>query len=160
MSAIRFLGNARFVRIVTMAAVAAILAGMALARPGSVSVAALSRPVHSSAGPEVADASHWGNPLRGVLDYLRSRKGVAQVAVFDKVTGRMYALSEGPDTQYTASIVKADILAMWLRRYQRKPGTIPASIPYSIRYLMTPMITMSDNVAATSLFYCPERLRG
>jgi hypothetical protein len=75
------------------------------------------------------------------------------VAVFDKVTGKTYVLSDGRETQYTASIVKADILAMWLRRYQRKPGTIPSSIPYSIRYLMTSMITMSDNVAATSLFY-------
>jgi beta-lactamase class A len=93
------------------------------------------------------------DPFRGILAYLRSRSGVAQVALFDEGTGRMYRLSDGQDTQYTASIVKSDILAMWLRRYQGKPGTIPASIPYSIRYLMTNMITVSDNIAATSLFY-------
>ena len=93
------------------------------------------------------------HPFLGVRGYLRGRACVAQVALFDAVTGRTYLLSEGPDTQYTASIVKADILAFWLHRYQRHPGTIPASIPYSIRYLMTNMITVSDNVAATSLFY-------
>jgi hypothetical protein len=90
------------------------------------------------------------SPLRGVRAYLRSREGVAQVALFDAVTGRTYALANGQDTQYTASIVKADILASWLRRYQRKPGSIPVSIPYSIRYLMTNMITMSDNVTPFS----------
>ena len=92
-----------------------------------------------------------GHPFLGVRGYLRGRTGVAQVALFDAVTGRTYLLSDGTDTQYTASIVKADILAFWLRRYQRQP--IPASLPYSIRYLMTNMITVSDNVAATSLFY-------
>ena len=168
MSAIRFPGTARFARIVTVAGVLAVLVGVALAAgspaqparaigaaPASrfISVASLSRPARSFPGAAVADVASAGNPFRGVLTYLRSRAGIAQVAVFDKVTGKMYVLSDGPDAQYTASIVKADILAMWLRRYQRKPGTIPSSIPYSIRYLMTSMITMSDNVAATSLFY-------
>lgn len=101
----------------------------------------------------VADTASWGDPLRGILDYLRTRKGVAQVALFDKITGRTYLVSDGTDTQYTASIVKADILARWLRRMQWRPGTIPASMPYSIKYLMQNMITLSDNVAATGLFY-------
>jgi hypothetical protein len=92
-------------------------------------------------------------PLRGVLAYLRSRQGVAQVALYDKATGRTYLVSDGPDQQYTASIVKVDILAKWLRHYQSRPGVIPASIPFSIRYLLTNMITMSDNSAATGLFY-------
>jgi len=123
-------------------------AGPAFAGEASLSRAAI-WPAHGGA----AGVAGPGSPLRGVLAYLRGRDGVAQVAVFDAVTGRTYLLSDGPDTQYTASTVKADILALWLRRYQRKPGTIPASIPYSIRYLMTSMITASDNVAATSLFY-------
>jgi hypothetical protein len=92
-------------------------------------------------------------PLIGVSDYLASRQGVAQVALYDRVTGRTYLLSGGSDPQYTASIVKADILAMWLRRYQSRPRPIPVAIPYSIQYLMKNMITVSDNVAATSLFY-------
>jgi hypothetical protein len=150
MSAIRFLGTARFIRIVTVAAVTAILAGLAQASPGSASVAARPGPAQLAAGTA---SLRGGNPLRGVRAYLSTRKGVAQVAVFDKRTGRTYVLSTGRATQYTASVVKVDILAMWLRRYQHRPGTIPANIPYSVRYLMTPMITMSDNVAATSLFY-------
>jgi len=78
---------------------------------------------------------------------------VVQVAVYDRSTGRTSLLSTGGATQYTASIVKADILAMWLRRYQRHATPIPGGIPFSVKYLMTNMITMSDNVAATSLFY-------
>jgi hypothetical protein len=92
-------------------------------------------------------------PLAGVRKYLRSRTGVAQVALYDRATGRTYLASDGRDAQYTASIVKADILASWLRRFQSRPGPIPASIPYSVRYLMQNMITMSDNSAATGLFF-------
>lgn len=55
-----------------------------------------------------------------VLDYLRAlpRYGVAQVALFDEINGRTYLLSDGTATQFTASIVKADIEEMWLRRNQ------------------------------------------
>lgn len=94
-----------------------------------------------------------GGPLRGVRAFLATREGIVQVALYDRVTGRLYGLATGPDTQYTASIVKADIAAMWLRRYQRRPGLIPANVPYSIRYLLTSMITTSDNSAATGLFF-------
>ena len=112
---------------------------------------------HAPASPlpavDTARAASLGRPLRGIQRYLRSRKGVAQVALFNGVTGRTYLIRDGTSTQYTASIVKADILSLWLRRYQSRPGTIPASMPYSITYLLQSMITMSDNVAATSLFY-------
>jgi Beta-lactamase enzyme family len=118
---------------------------------GSVSVAP--SPPGSTPAEGVSDATYAVVPLQGVLDYLHTRKGVAQVALFDKVTGETYLISDGTNVQYTASIVKADILAMWLRRYQSQPGTIPSNVPYSIQYLMQNMITMSDNVAATSLFY-------
>jgi hypothetical protein len=106
-----------------------------------------------AAGGPAAGGIRPSGPFRGILGYLRSRQGVAQIALYDKLTGRTYLLADGPDTQYTASIVKADILASWLRRYQHKPGRIPASLPYSIQYLMTNMITVSDNSAATGLFY-------
>jgi hypothetical protein len=91
--------------------------------------------------------------LHGIRRYLRTRQGVAQVALFNRATGRTYLLSGGPDTQYTASIVKADIMALWLWRYQSRTGAVPDNMPYSIRYLLQNMITLSDNVAATSLFY-------
>jgi hypothetical protein len=102
---------------------------------------------------DVAAATRRAGPLHGIRRYLGTRQGVAQVALFNRATGRTYLLSGGPDTQYTASIVKADIMALWLWRYQSRTGTVPDNMPYSIRYLMQNMITLSDNVAATSLFY-------
>ena len=110
-------------------------------------------PVKPLPAVDTAQAAGLSRPLRGIYRYLRTRQGVAQVALFNNVTGRTYLLADGTRTQYTASIVKADILSLWLRRYQSRPGIIPANMPYSIRYLLQNMITMSDNVAATSLFY-------
>jgi beta-lactamase class A len=121
-------------------------------RPPVVAVSAPGPAAVSAPAPAAAPGRPV-RPLRGIRGYLRTRQGVVQVAVYDRLTGRTYLLSNGPDTQYTASIVKADILARWLRRYQHKPGMIPASLPYSIQYLMTNMITVSDNSAATGLFY-------
>lgn len=92
-------------------------------------------------------------PLDGVADYLATRDGVVQVAVFDKTTGRTSSYIEGADIQYTASIQKVDILAGWLRTYQDDKVAIPTKIPYSTQYLMTQMIEASDNAAATGLFY-------
>jgi len=92
-------------------------------------------------------------PLDGVCDYLANRKGVVQVSLFNQKTGRFYGLSEGDDPQYTASIVKVDILARWLRSYQRRGVDIPRDIPYSVRFLMQRMIQNSDNAAATALFH-------
>jgi Beta-lactamase enzyme family len=93
------------------------------------------------------------NPLRGVCAYLAGRDGVVQVALFNRSNGTTYLLSNGDDTQYTASIVKADILALWLHNYQMSGTKIPDAIPYSIKYLMQLMIEMSDNAATTGLFY-------
>jgi hypothetical protein len=93
------------------------------------------------------------SPLRGICNYLDGRDGVVQAALWDQRAGRLYRLSNGDDTQYTASIVKVDILAKWLRSYTRQGAAIPQDIPYSIKYLMQRMIQNSDNAAATSLFY-------
>ena len=89
----------------------------------------------------------------GSASYLDGRDGVVQVALWDQRAGRLYRLSNGDDTQYTASIVKVDILARWLRTYDKQGASIPDDIPYSIKYLMQRMIQNSDNAAATSLFY-------
>jgi hypothetical protein len=124
---------------------------VAAGAPAARVALALSGPAPAAAA--AGGAGRAGRPLAGVRRYLRSRTGVAQVALFDKDTGRTYLVSDGRATQYTASIVKADILASWLRRFQSRPGTIPASIPFSVRFLMQNMITMSDNSAATGLFY-------
>ena len=100
-----------------------------------------------------ASARDDGTPLDGICEYLGGREGVVQVALFDNQSGRTFVLSNGDATQYTASIVKVNILARWLRRYQQDDDKIPGDIPYSIKYLMQRMIQNSDNAAATSLFY-------
>jgi beta-lactamase class A len=149
----------RFAGVPLLVAVTASIAGLL---PVGSTHAQSTHAQSTRAARSQAGGSHEGStaarlnpliPLNGVLDYLHSRQGDVQVAIFDKSTGRTYLVSDGPQPQYTASIVKADILARWLRRYQSSPGVIPVSLPYSIRYLMQNMITVSDNVAATSLFY-------
>lgn len=92
-------------------------------------------------------------PLKGVCDYLQGREGVVQVALYDRLDHETYVLSTGSNTQYTASIVKVDVLGAWLRAYQQQHRRIPEEIPYSIKYLMERMIEFSDNAAATGLFY-------
>ena len=77
---------------------------------------------------------------------------MVQVALFDRNTHTTSVLSTGHSVQYTASVVKADILAMWLHDFEQHRTTIPEGIPYSIRYLMQRMIDNSDNAAATGLF--------
>lgn len=146
------LSSSRAARFLSMAlATIAITALLGFVLAEDTSVGATGTTVTTSS---VADrATSAGDPLRGVLAYLHTRKGIAQVALFDKVTGKTYLISNGTALQYTASIVKVDVLALWLWLYQSVPGSIPSIVPYSIQYLMRNMITMSDNVAATSLFY-------
>ena len=91
-------------------------------------------------------------PFDGVCDYLSTREGVMQAAIYDGKTDQTYTLTTGSDIQYTASIVKVDVLARWLNSYQRKGVKIPAGIPYSIRYLMGRMIQNSDNAATTEIY--------
>ena len=127
-----------------------------LAAVAPLAAAAQRLPVGAAATAAAGPAAGTGqaNPFQGVARYLRTRDGSVQVAVYDRATGRTYLLLHGPLLpQYTASIVKVDIMAMWLRRYQHKPGTIPSSLPYSIQFLMQNMITVSDNSATTGMFY-------
>lgn len=90
--------------------------------------------------------------LDGVCDLLEAREGVVQVALYDSGEDRTYKVQTGDDRQITASIVKVDILAEWLRTYDRRGARFPEDIPYSIQYLFGRMIQNSDNAAATALF--------
>ncbi len=108
------------------------------------------RPEACRISPSLANGR---SPLKGVCEYLDEREGLVQVALFDRNTDKTYLLSNGHNVQYTASIVKADILAMWLHHFQEQGTAIPDGIPYSIRYLMERMIENSDNAAATGLFH-------
>lgn len=98
-------------------------------------------------------AAHGRPPFRGVCEYLARRDGVVQAALFDRKTHKTYVLSTGRSIQYTASVAKADILAMWLHHLDQLRVTIPTGVHASIRYLMERMIENSDNAAATGLFY-------
>jgi hypothetical protein len=119
--------------------------------------AALAAPAQAGAPSDCTISSATGgdqpSPFRGICNYLDGRDGVVQAALFNQKTGRTYRLSNGANPQYTASIVKVDILARWLKSFQKRGIEIPDEIPYSIRYLMQRMIQNSDNAAATSLFY-------
>jgi hypothetical protein len=122
----------------------------------SASAWASSRP-HEAAGSCAISTTPAGAPAPGFLGqictYLSGRRGVVQVAMFDDHTGVSYLVSDGPNKQLTGSVAKVDILAQWLHSYQRSRTGIPGGIPYSIQYLMQSMIEMSDNAAATGLFY-------
>lgn len=111
-------------------------------------VPAGNRPACATSAPAAGDQ----NPLRGVCAYLSGRRGIVQVALYNRRDGKTYLLSNGDDTQYTASIVKVNIVASWLHDYQRQGINVPDNIPYSIRFLMQSAIEHSDNAAATELF--------
>jgi hypothetical protein len=70
------------------------------------------------------------------------------VALFDRATGQTYLVSDGTATQYTASIVKADILATLLLQSQHSGVSLSAAD----QGLATEMIEASDDDAATSLW--------
>lgn len=133
---------------------AVVVAGLCTAGAGPALAATHASEVRLSCGGSGTAVGHVG-PLKGVCRYLHGREGVVQVALFNRKTHKTYVLSNGSNTQYTASIVKVDILAMWLRHFEQDRASIPAQIPYSIQYLMERMIEASDNAAATGLFYFP-----
>jgi hypothetical protein len=122
---------------------------------GGPSTAGAATATSGSLAPGTSAATQTGpsGPVRGVLNYLDSRQGVVQVAVFDASTGATSIVSNGSAPQATASIAKVDILAMWLHNYDVEGVAVPGAVPFSITYLMQQMIQDSVNPAATSLFY-------
>lgn len=133
-------------RIVSASIVAAFLLAAA-ALPST----AQADPGPCKVSPQVPSGD--ADPFSGVCDYLSGREGVVQVAIYDEVTGETHLLDTGDDVQYTASIVKVNVLARWLNMYQRRGTKIPGDIPYAVRYLMGRMIQNSDNAATTGLFH-------
>ncbi len=100
------------------------------------------------AGSASASASAILNPLAvpGLGEYLAHRPDVT-AAVYNVLTGREYLYRPGVQ-ENTASIVKADILATMLHEDQQaNHGPTPGQTALAI-----PMITQSDNDAASSLY--------
>ncbi len=102
----------------------------------------------AGAGYRVAygdNTSPFGAP---VTNYLAQRAGTVTAAVYDANTGATWVLN--PDQiQITASIVKVDIMATAFAEAEAQDQPVP---PAQIA-LMYPMIEVSDNNAATALWY-------
>jgi hypothetical protein len=98
----------------------AVLSAVAVAAPVQAGAAGPAAKGPGECMTSSARAGDEPSPLRGICKYLDGRKGVVQVALYNNDTGRTYRLSNGDDTQYTASIVKVDILDRWLRSYQKR----------------------------------------
>ena len=132
-----------------------VVVALALAVGGLLAILVPPAMATAAGGCEISSKKGGENPkpFRGICEYLDGREGVVQVALFNNNSGRTFRLSTGDDRQLTASIVKVDILAKWLRDYDEQGAKFPEDIPYSIQYLMQRMIQNSDNAAATSLFH-------
>ena len=78
---------------------------------------------------------------------LRQQTGDLAVGVYDRATG-VTATYHGREGFHTASIVKADILAVLLLRHQQDRTTLSAGE----QQLATAMIQYSDNAAASDLW--------
>ncbi len=108
-------------------------------------------PARGSAGSRVSTATKCHAP-RGVLgprvhSYLAGRKSVVSAAVYDAVNGKTYEL--WPKRQFhTGSIVKVQIMGAVFRRAMRAHRPLTSTE----RSLMTKMIEVSDNDAATALW--------
>ncbi|QQE78149.1 serine hydrolase [Alicyclobacillus sp. SO9] len=101
---------------------------------------------------EEAGANPFGKPF---TNYLRTRQSQVSVAIFNAKTGK--TLTYHPSQRYdTASIVKATIMADLL--YQSQKNHKPLS--KEEQSLMTPMIEVSSNQAASKLWNTAGAARG
>ena len=90
---------------------------------------------------------HLPYPFSAALTgYLSQRGGNASIAIYDATTGLTWDLHPG-DVQTTASIVKVDVMAAALFGDERA-----GSIPPDQASLLPPMIEVSDNSAANSMW--------
>ena len=81
-----------------------------------------------------------------LMDYLDSRVDHVALALYDANTGTTWDLRPG-EVQYTASIIKVDVMADALARDQRNGG-----VPPNQAALIPPMIEVSDNSAAVQMW--------
>ncbi|GAA2608336.1 serine hydrolase [Paractinoplanes durhamensis] len=101
----------------------------------------------ASSSPSAAATTDWAAQSKKLNAALAKVPGSFSVAVLDKKTGKKYAY-RGTVSFDTASIVKAQILACMLL-HDQTAGHAPTA---SEMALAKPMIRLSDNNAASSLF--------
>jgi len=134
---------ARLRPIAWSAAVAVVIAGCAgVPAPGP---SASDSPRSASPG-STAPPARPASPFASLSGYLSRRAGVITAAVYDARTGHTWVYHRGV-LEYTASIVKVEIMGTALRQAQAKGRALP---PGEAR-LVPPMIEASDNQAATTL---------
>ncbi|MEA2468288.1 MAG: hypothetical protein QOJ57_2414 [Thermoleophilaceae bacterium] len=111
----------------------------------ALSTAPLLRPRHELVAKRegLARQHRWTRAFRSARKYARARLGRVSFAVVDD-EGRVRAF-RGTRTFYSASLVKAMLLVTYLRR----PEIRHRPLSSATRALVGPMITRSDNKAAT-----------
>jgi beta-lactamase class A len=121
--------------------------GTALSQPTAPAIAIAAGGSDAPTGYRVAygQASSPFGP--SVTDYLAQRSGDVTATLYDAATGATWQLDPG-QLEYTASIVKVDIMATALQEAQQSGQPLPQSEAQ----LMPPMIEQSDNDAATSMW--------
>lgn len=85
-------------------------------------------------------------PFASLASYVSARPGTVTAAVYDRLTGKTWVFHPGV-REYTASIVKVEIMGAALKQAQ----TAGSPLPGTELALMTTMIENSDNNAATEL---------
>jgi beta-lactamase class A len=129
------------------------VAGSVFPGPHTADVAVRATAAHPGASMRAVSApAATCRPPKGVLglkvrSYLSGRKSVVAAAVYDAVNGKTYQLA--PKLQFdSGSIVKVQIMGAVFRRAMQAHRPLTATE----RRLMTKMIEVSDNDAATSLW--------
>jgi beta-lactamase class A len=114
----------------------------------TLTATAAATPAPDLAATAAVSGAGTGFPFAATISsYLKTRSGVASVAVFDAKTGITYSYAPG-SSFVTASIVKASILGTLLRQTQDAGRGLTGTE----KSLATSMIEQSDNNAATSLW--------
>lgn len=102
-------------------------------------------PRSASSGPTNPPAK-LASPFASLSGYLSRRSGMVTAAVYDARTGHTWVYHGGV-LEYTASIVKVEIMGTALREAQARGKALPPGEAA----LIPPMIEFSDNQAATTL---------
>lgn len=101
----------------------------------------------SSTSPAIGRSNDpGGSPFASLASYVATRPGVVTAAVYDRRTGKTWVFHRGV-REDTASIVKVEIMGAALKQAQ----TAGSPLPGTELALMTTMIEISDNNAATEL---------
>jgi beta-lactamase class A len=131
--------------VLAISALAVLAVGCASpsAPPASPNV---SSPGHTTSADPVSTNQPAASPFASLSGYLASRAGVITAAVYDARTKHLWLYHPGV-LEYTASIVKVEIMGAAMREAEQKGEPIPSGQAT----LMVPMIEASDNNAATAL---------